>query len=126
MSGSHLIAVMVGGALGSGARFLVSLSLARYDTFPMGTLSVNILGCFAIGVLATYFGQLTDLSPVLRVGVMVGFLGGFTTFSSFGLDTMKLMEAQRMYSAGLYVIGSNLIGLIAVFGGARLAQSLSQ
>ena len=119
MTMSHVLAVTLGGAVGSGCRYLVTHALSRYDTFPFGTLSVNVLGCFTIGVLTTYFGQLSDLSPALRLGILVGFLGGFTTFSSFGMDAIKLLEAQRFYTAGLYIFGSNLLGLLAIYGGMK-------
>ncbi len=119
MSMSQFLAVTLGGALGSGCRFLVATAFSRYDAFPFGTLSVNLLGCFAMGALTTYFGQQNEINPAIRMGIIIGFLGGFTTFSSFGLDTMKLIEAQRILAASLYVIGSNVIGLMAIYAGVK-------
>ena len=117
--------VMSGGALGSGLRYGVGLWLNR-PAFPMGTLAVNLLGCFLIGGLATYFGQRLELSEGVRLAVLVGFLGGFTTFSSFGLETVRLIESERMMAAIAYVTVSNLVGFLAVWGGMKLATTLTQ
>ena len=117
--------VMGGGALGSGLRYGVGLWLNR-PAFPMGTLAVNLLGCFLIGGLATWFGQRLELSEGVRLAVLVGFLGGFTTFSSFGLETVRLMESERMMAAIAYVSVSNLVGFLAVWGGMKLATILTQ
>ena len=122
---STLFWVMGGGALGSGLRYGVSLWLNR-PAFPMGTLAVNLLGCFLIGGLATWFGQRLELSEGVRLAVLVGFLGGFTTFSSFGLETVRLMESERMMAAIAYVSVSNLVGFLAVWGGMKLATILTQ
>jgi len=121
MTVTHLLAVMVGGAVGTGARFCITQSLQRDELFPFGTLSVNVLGCFAIGLCVTYFGELSEVSPLVRLSIIVGFLGGFTTFSSFGLEAVKLIEAQRLWAASLYLVASNLSGLLAVYFGMKLA-----
>ena len=125
MGMTAVISVMAGGALGCGLRYWVSQALVRPDQFPMGTLTVNLVGCFLIGVMATWFGQLADLSEGIRLAVIVGFLGGFTTFSSFGLDTVRLLEDGRIAAATTYVLMSNVIGILAVWGGIKAVRSVT-
>ncbi|HKI68969.1 MAG TPA: fluoride efflux transporter CrcB [Verrucomicrobiae bacterium] len=121
--------VALGGALGSAGRFWLSgLVASRFgETFPWGTLFVNVAGSFAIG----FFGTLTSpegrfLAPAsLRTFFMVGFCGGFTTFSSFSLQTMNLAQDGEWLQAGANVIGSAVLCLIAVWLGHFLAASLN-
>jgi CrcB protein len=103
-----LLAVAVGGAVGSVARYWLAVTAARTfgTALPWGTLAVNILGSFAIGVLA---GILSRRAPdLLRPLLISGFLGGFTTFSAFALETMVL---SRPYA--LVYVGASLIGALA-------------
>lgn len=116
-----LIPVALGGAIGSVARFLIVTAAARIaPAWPVGTLAVNVLGCFAIGVLFVLLSQRSQLSPLL----MTGILGGFTTFSAFSLDALKLWEAGHAGQAAAYVLASVLLSLFAVALGAALARSL--
>jgi CrcB protein len=123
------LAVMLGGALGSAARMAVSLWIAeRYAPgFPLGTLVVNVVGCFIIGI----FGGLTGpggpllVSPILRQGVMVGIHGGFTTFSSFSLQTLSLANDGEWLYASLNVVLSVVLCLLAVWIGAVAANLLT-
>ena len=119
------LSVAVGGAVGSVSRFAVSaFMLARYGSLmPWGTLTVNILGSFLIGLLffvATPEGRL-DLSLNVRQLLIAGFCGGFTTFSSFSLETLVHLRAGDAGKAGLYVIGSVLLCLAAVWVGYATA-----
>jgi CrcB protein len=114
-----VIAVMIGGAIGSGLRYLVSQWVVRADSFPVGTMTVNLVGCFLMGIAAAVFSHLADVSQTVRLAVMVGFLGGFTTFSSFGLDTIKLLEDGRFLWATTYVLVSNVVGIFAVWAGMK-------
>jgi CrcB protein len=122
------LVVMLGGALGSAARLaLASFVALRFgDTFPLGTLLVNILGCFVIGL----YGGLTSpegaiaASPLSRQFVMIGILGGFTTFSSFGLQTYDLITHGQWFRGTLYVALSVLICLAAVWLGMGIASNL--
>ena len=121
--------VALGGALGSAGRFWLSgLIASRYgETFPWGTLFVNVTGSFAIG----FFGTLTSpegrfLAPAsLRTFFMVGVCGGFTTFSSFSLQTLSLAEDGEWLHAGANVVGSAVLCLIAVWLGHLIAASIN-
>lgn len=124
---SYLV-VMAGGALGSAARLWMSGALAaRFgETFPVGTLTVNALGCLVIGL----FTALTSpegpflVSPLVRQFVSIGVLGGFTTFSSFGLQTMTLFADGEWFYASLYVVLSVVVCLAFVWIGILLGSHL--
>lgn len=110
-----LIFVALGGAFGAVARYLVGLAV----TFPLGTLTVNVTGSFAIGVV---WVMLVDKTPGVLPFLMTGVLGGFTTFSTFSLDTLRLMQDGRLGVAGLYVTASVVLSLMACFAGLWLAK----
>lgn len=117
-----LIAIF--GAIGTLSRYgLQGLVQQRAGiTFPAGTLVVNLLGCFLLGFL----GQLTLnrmlIPPDWRVGMTIGFFGGFTTFSTFGWETIKMLEDGEWARAGVYVGASVLVGLVLAFLGIHLAN----
>ena len=121
--------IALGGALGSVARFWFSGVVARHfgETFPLGTLVVNVTGSFVIG----FFSTLTDpqgrlmVSPSLRQFFTIGVLGGYTTFSSFSLQTLNLARDGEWWHAGLNVFLSVVSCLVAVWLGHVLATSLS-
>ena len=120
----QIAAVAVGGALGSVARFLAGQTVA--SAWPrhsyLGTLTINLLGCFAIGYLAAFFLTRADLPLALRSGLIVGVLGGFTTFSSFSLDSLRLLESGRLFEALSYLALSVGGGLLACWAGLQLAK----
>ena len=106
--------VAVGGAIGSVLRYLMVVAVSA----PLATLVVNVLGSFAMGILFITLATRTSLSPLLMTGV----LGGFTTFSAFSLDVLKLWESGQTLQAMLYVLASVILSLIAVALGAALAR----
>ena len=117
------LSVALGGAIGASARFAVNLAAARLFGmgFPVGTLCVNVLGSFAMGVLAVLLlDRASPLAPFLLTGV----LGGFTTFSAFSLDTLMLWERGPPVLALVYVILSVAASLLAVFAGLALGRSI--
>jgi CrcB protein len=116
--------VGIGGFAGSVARYWLSgLAQARLGTgFPFGTLAVNVLGCFAIGVLSELGEGRMPLSPEARALLMVGFLGGFTTFSAFGNDTAELVRARELPLAAANVAAQLVLGLSAVWLGRAAAR----
>ncbi|MGX5219457.1 MULTISPECIES: fluoride efflux transporter CrcB [Pseudomonas] len=117
-------AVAAGGALGSTLRFLTSYWVQRHwpQHFYMATFSVNIIGCFLIGLLSGLFLLRTDIPLELRTGITVGVLGGLTTFSSFSLETIRLIEGGQAAIAFGYLAASLIGGLLAAWGGLSLTR----
>lgn len=122
----QLLLVMLGGALGSGLRYMVGASLLqRYGSgFPWGTLAVNLLGSFGIGMLMVWLEARGPSSWPWRALLMVGVVGGFTTFSSLMLECLMFARAERSMMIALYLALSVFAGLLLVFLGARAAQAL--
>jgi len=92
--------------------------------FPWGTLAVNAIGCFAIGLLATFADEHHVLSAGARLFLVAGLLGGFTTFSTFGLETWQLIEDRAVWMAAANVLGSVVVGLGAVILGVLVAREI--
>ena len=113
--------VLAGGALGAGLRYGASQLLAG----PVATLVVNVLGCLGIGVLAGYGVHLGTLGTNFRLFLLVGVLGGFTTFSAFALNTLLLLERGELLTAGLYVAASVGLSFLAVFAGLWLVKAVA-
>lgn len=111
-----VLQVALGGAIGSVLRYLTVTAIGA----PLATAVVNILGSFAMGVLFVLLSTRTSLSPLLMTGV----LGGFTTFSAFSLDAMRLWEAGQIPQAVAYVAASVFLSLAAVALGAALARGV--
>ncbi|WP_392566890.1 fluoride efflux transporter CrcB [Utexia brackfieldae] len=111
-----LIMVALGGAVGSILRYLTSVWAVQYlgSAFPYGTLIVNVIGSFFIGLVLAMLETNILVSPHWRPLIMVGILGGFTTFSSFSLDTLNLLIQAQYLKAGLYLLLNVVLGLIAV------------
>jgi CrcB protein len=120
----NLLLVGLGGAFGSIARYLVSgwvQAATKNATFPFGTLTVNLVGCLAIGFLAQLAEARGVFTPESRALVFIGVLGGFTTFSSFGNETLNLARGGELWNA-LANVGANVvIGLLAVWLGRSIA-----
>lgn len=116
----------MGGFLGANARYLVQLWAAnRWGAdFPYGTMLANVSGSFIIAFFLTLATGRLSISPELRLFVAVGFLGGFTTFSSFSLETFRLFEQSGWSAASLNFLGNTVLGLIGVVLGIYLAQVL--
>ena len=119
------LGVLAGGAFGTGLRYFLSTfiySVIKEPTFPYANLVINVSGSFVIGVLTELFAGRLLVSPTVRVAVLTGILGGYTTFSSFSYETYSLLRDGEMWRAVLNAVGSVLLGLIAVWLGVRLAQ----
>ena len=120
-----ILYVALGGAVGSVARFKLSgLVLRQFIgwTFPISTFVINIVGCFAIGVLAGLGEKYEWLSTDLRLLLITGLLGGFTTFSAFGLETFVLLRQGAVAMAFLYILSSVMVGLLLLIGGFWLTR----
>ncbi len=122
--------VALGGALGSMARYWCSDFAARMigESFPWGTLSVNVLGSFIIGLMAAMSAVDSRflISADIRIFVMVGICGGYTTFSSFSLQTLNLMREGEWLAAGANIGGSVVLCMLAVWGGYVAGALLSR
>lgn len=116
--------VGIGGALGSILRFLMSTMAGTWlgRDFPYGTLSVNVIGCFLMGFLAFVLIEHFDFDPMWRTAILVGFLGGFTTFSSFSLETLQLLLAGHTLKALLNISLSVILCVTATALGLKLGQ----
>lgn len=119
-----IIGVAVGGAFGSVCRFLVGSAVrtAVPGDFPWGTLLINVVGSFLIGIVFVLVAERMTLAPGWRYILMVGFLGGFTTFSSFSLESVELLEKGYYSLAAAYILGSLVLCLLATLGGLMLAR----
>lgn len=125
-SPATLAAVAIGGAVGSAARYLLMTAVGQWlgTQFPYGTLTVNALGCFTMGVLVELSALVWSPSPELRALVMVGVLGGFTTFSSFTLDVGVLVSRDDLWAAAGYVLASMVLTIAGFFAGLAAVRSL--
>ncbi|HKJ26932.1 MAG TPA: fluoride efflux transporter CrcB [Anaerolineales bacterium] len=122
---NNLIILGLGGFFGAISRYLLSSSVQNVlkDTnFPYGTLVVNILGCFALGALAHLAETKGLLDAQTHLFLLVGFVGAFTTFSTFSLESASLLQSGRSAAGLLNIFGSNLLGLVFVFVGQFLAS----
>lgn len=120
---SKILVVMAGCAFGGAFRFLITAYVNKLGHFPYGTLSVNLIGCFLIGIISTVLTEYCKgASPYVSLLLTVGFLGGLTTFSSFGNETMLLLRAGDIASAFLNVALNTLGGLLAVWLGIVLVK----
>lgn len=122
----RLLLVLLGGALGSGARYLLGVWMVERfgGTFPWGTLAVNVTGSFLIGVLATIADERGGIGPSARTFIVAGILGGFTTFSSFSLETLRLWEYHGAGRAMLNVAANGALGLGAALAGVIAGRVL--
>ena len=121
---STLLWIMLGGALGSGARYgLVHLlQTSPLEGFPYGTLAVNLIGCLLIGFIGALFVDSTGTRSTLKLTLMIGLLGGFTTFSSFGFEAVTLLRNGSVDLATIYIVASNAGGIFLAWGGYTLAR----
>lgn len=120
----NVLLVALGGSIGAVARYLISLWTAeRYGSgFPYGTLAANIIGCFIIGIFMTLITEKYIISPSWRPFVIVGFVGGLTTFSSFSYETIKLLQDANI-SGGLWNLFLNMgLGFTATWLGISTAR----
>jgi fluoride exporter len=130
---NRYLLVMLGAALGGLARYVIGSSItqqfeARFAEvrFPLGTLIVNVSGCFVIGALMTWFVGRGDPNPGLRLLLVTGVLGGYTTFSSFGWETFESVQKDTVLTGILNVLLSIILGYLAVWGGAAFTNWLTR
>ncbi|SFH28964.1 fluoride efflux transporter CrcB [Pedobacter insulae] len=116
----QFVLVGLGGALGSMLRYGTSLLTSRYyvNIFPLATFIINILGCFLIGILLSYFSK--NNSSGLQLLLITGFCGGYTTFSTFSAENIALWQSQHYLTLIAYTLGSIILGCLAVWLGLSL------
>ena len=119
--------IAIGGALGSIARYWVGSTVAnRMGTrFPYGTFVINITACVIIGFSLTFLAKRVDLNPAWRFLIPVGFIGAYSTFSTYEWETLSTIRSGAFFIAALYAVGSLIVGLAAVWGGAAIAELIS-
>jgi CrcB protein len=124
MRSSFIFLVFLGGGIGSVCRYAMATTLQKTfpGPFPVGTFFVNLVGCFAVGLVGALGLERAALSPEARVFILVGLLGGFTTFSSFAWETLGLLSVRDALRAALYVAGSVFCGLIGAYLGRALGR----
>ena len=120
----NILLVFIGGGLGAVARYLLQGAVYRFTgaSFPYGTIVVNILGCFTIGLLMSSMEERFMAAPSLRIFLTIGILGGFTTFSSFAWETLGLLSVKDVLRAALYVGGSIFLGLLGTLLGRSIGR----
>ncbi len=120
----RLLLIAIFGALGTLARFGLQglVQVKTGGAFPYGTLLINLTGCFFLGLLGQIMLNRMMVSPEMRIAITVGFFGGYTTFSSFGWETAKLMESGEWLRATTYVAASVVLGIFLSAAGIRLAN----
>lgn len=120
-----IILILTGGAIGTLARYLLAALPHRYieGIFPWGTLTVNALGSFAIGLLWGIF-EMRDISPQARTFIFIGLLGGFTTFSTYALETLNLFREGDMKTALINILANNVLGIGLVFSGFYISKNI--
>jgi CrcB protein len=118
--------IAVGGALGSIARYWVGSTVAgRLGTkFPYGTFVINLTACVIIGFSLTFLARRTALNPAWRFLVPIGFIGAYSTFSTYEWETLSLLRGGAFLEASLYALGSLVLGLVATWAGVAIAEYL--
>jgi CrcB protein len=127
MTPQFILSVAAGGAIGSVARYLVGIGSGKMFgvNFPWGTLIINVTGSFLIGLFVGLFATKWDLPQAVRIFLIVGICGGYTTFSTFSLDSFYLMERGEAVAAGAYMIGSVVLSSGALIAAMLLVRVLS-
>src|SRR5580658_5058812 len=126
MTVQRYLLIAAGGALGSILRYWVSSTISGRigAKFPYGTFVINMTACIIIGFTLTYFGKRADLNPAWRFLVPIGFIGAYSTFSTYEWETLSTLRSGAFFLAALYAVGSLILGLAATWGGAMLAEIL--
>lgn len=122
-----IFAIALGAIAGAWTRYYLGLGVAQFlgSEMPYGTLIINVTGCFVMGFLAVFsLEQVISIHPDIRLLLLTGFLGSYTTFSSYELDSAKLLQQRRLEPEILYWMGSTILGFISLQLGTVLAEWL--
>ena len=120
------LAVAIGGALGALSRYIVDryIEAREFGVFPWATFTINVSGCFLVGLVIAALVDSLEAPAWLRVGLVMGVLGGFTTFSTFSQETFDLLDEGRIATGMTYAVGSVTLGVLGVLFGSRLGRML--
>jgi CrcB protein len=118
------LAVALGGALGALARYIANrfIEAREFGVLPWSTLAINLSGCFLVGIVIAALVDRHHAPAWLRLGLVMGVLGGYTTFSTFSQETLDLFEEGRVAMATAYAVGSVTLGMLAVLAGSRFGR----
>jgi fluoride exporter len=121
-----VVGVALGGALGATARYLIDRAVEQhtFSVFPWATFAINLSGCFLIGIVGQALIDRHHLPAWLRVGLVLGVIGGYTTFSTYAQEALTLFDSHDAAVALAYTIGSVVIGIAAVYAGTVLGRTL--
>jgi CrcB protein len=121
-----IVGVALGGALGASARYGVDRAIEARSSalFPWSTFAINISGCFVIGLISALLVDRHHLPAWLRVGLVVGVVGGYTTFSTFAQEALDLGEVRHVATAAAYVTASVALGIAAVYAGTKVGRAV--
>ncbi|MCU9595005.1 fluoride efflux transporter CrcB [Caldibacillus thermolactis] len=116
-----LLFVMIGGFFGAICRFALSEWIHTNNEFPLATLLINESGCFLLGWFLTFVSQLRKIRPEFTLLVGTGFIGSFTTFSTFSMETLSLIQSGFIFMAFFYVLTSTVLGILLAYAGYHFA-----
>ena len=122
----NLLYVMIGGFLGAISRFILGEWMHTTQGFPLGTFIVNLIGCFLIGWILTILSQKKQIRQEFTLFIGTGFIGSFTTFSTFSVETLHLFQQGFLLLGLVYVFATTILGLILVYAGWKIALSKKQ
>jgi len=123
---TNIIYIAIGGAMGTVLRYLMSTGIHVFlgRGFPYGTLTVNVTGSFIMGVLYVFLIERMDINMEWRAGLMIGLLGAFTTFSTFSIETLNLIEAGEQFKAGTNVVFSVVLCILGCWIGMVIGREI--
>jgi CrcB protein len=121
-----IVGVALGGALGASARYVLDRAIEQhtFSVFPWATFTINISGCFVIGIVTAALVDRHHLPAWIRIGLVVGVLGGYTTFSTFAQEALTLFDAHDIAVALAYTVGSVAVGIAGVYAGELVGRAL--
>ena len=117
----NILLVMIGGFFGAICRFALGEWIHTNNGFPFGTFIINLIGCFILGWFLTYVSQNKRIRPEFTLIIGTGFIGSFTTFSTFSVETLNLFQNGLIFTAILYVLASTVLGIGLAYAGHNLA-----
>lgn len=121
----NIFAIFIGGGIGAILRYLTGILCINYlkFNFPIATFTANIIGCLILGFLYVFFIEKSQITPVIKYALTVGFCGGLTTFSTFSLEIFEMIQNTQFLNAAIYIFFSIAVGILATFIGGYLCKT---